>query len=117
MEKPCRTRLFVARSWTAYAMVCFHRGYLVATREQSMPTIKLAKKALNALPTFKKPIIFYDTDLKGFGLKVMPSGVKSWIVEFRPGSGGRGVTKRRIVIGSTTTLTPEQARKLATETL
>src|SRR5688500_2224487 len=55
----------------------------------------------------------YDADLPGFGIKVTPAGAQSWIIEYRPGAGGRGVAKRRIVIGSPATLPPEHAREAA----
>jgi integrase len=61
--------------------------------------------------------IFYDADLTGFGIKVTPSGAQSWIIEYRPGAGGRGVAKRRMVIGSPATLPPEQAREAAEKLL
>jgi integrase len=82
-----------------------------------MPLTKLGRRALASLPAVSKPTTYYDTDLTGFGLKVMPSGASSWIVEYRPGAGGRGVSKRRLVIGSPKTLTPEQARKAAADLL
>lgn len=59
---------------------------------------------------------YYDTDLRGFGLRIMPSGVKSWVVEYRPGAGGRNVAKRRLRIGGIE-LSPEQARTLAEKVL
>lgn len=63
-----------------------------------------------AIGAVEKTTTFYDVSLKGFGLVVRPSGSRSWIAEYRPGAGGRNVSKRRIVIGSAATLTPEQAR-------
>ena len=76
-----------------------------------MPILKLGRRAVAGLPRVTKPTIFYDTDLTGFGIKAMPSGALSWIVEYRPGAGGRGVAKRRMVIGTPKTLTPEKARE------
>ena len=78
-----------------------------------MPKIKIGRRTVTAIEPVQKPTIFYDTDLKGFGLKVHPSGVSSWIIEYRPGSGGRGVSARRIVLGRLNSLTPEAARKEA----
>ncbi|WP_022687629.1 site-specific integrase [Sphingomonas phyllosphaerae] len=84
-----------------------------------MPTLKLGRKALSNLPTITRPTIFYDAELKGFGLKALPpsgrhaAGSRSWIVEYRPGSGGRNVAKRRVVLGSPETLSPETAREAA----
>ncbi len=47
----------------------------------------------------------------------MPSGSKTWIVEYRPGAGGRGTAKRRMAIGSADVITPDQARKAARDVL
>jgi integrase len=78
-----------------------------------MPNIKLSKRTLTSLPKVDKPTVFYDTDLTGFGLKAFPSGALSWIVEYRPGAGGRGVSKRRMVLGSAKNIAPEEARNRA----
>ena len=64
-----------------------------------------------------KPTIYYDESLKGFGLKILPSGVRSWIVEYRPGISGRGTAKRRVVLGQPPLVTPEKARQLAKDIL
>ncbi|HXZ16792.1 MAG TPA: Arm DNA-binding domain-containing protein, partial [Roseiarcus sp.] len=63
-----------------------------------MPTLKLTKRAVDALAPDAKSFIAYDQDLAGFGVRVMPTGVKSWVVEYRPHGGGRGVAKRRVTI-------------------
>ena len=79
-----------------------------------MPSLKLTRRNIAALEPVEKSTIFYDTDLKGFGLKVQPSGARSWLVEYRPGAGGRGVAKKRMVIGkSSELLSPETAREMA----
>jgi len=75
-----------------------------------MAVEKLTKRTVDAIVPGGRISIYYDSELRGFGLKVTPSGAKSWCVEYRPGSGGRGVAKRRLVIGSTNTLTHDQAR-------
>src|SRR3954469_2436797 len=82
-----------------------------------MPTIKIGRRSVDALGGVVKPTTFFDTELKGFGLLVRPSGARSWIVEYRPGAGGRAVAKRRLVIGSPQTLTPENARQAARSVL
>jgi integrase len=78
-----------------------------------MPNLKLGRRTLASLRPAVKPTVFYDTELTGFGLRVSPSGARSWIVEYRPGTGGRGVSKRRMVFGTPKTLTPDQARTQA----
>lgn len=85
--------------------------------------MRLGRQAIKALPTVTKPTIFYDSELAGFGLRVMPpssrnsEGAKSWIVEYRPGNGGRGVNKRRLSLGSADVITPEEARSSARDLL
>jgi integrase len=81
--------------------------------EATIMKIKIGRRALSALPAVTRPTIFYDTDLTGFGLKASPTGALSYIVEYRPGAGGRGVSKRRMVIGNPKSLTPEEARTQA----
>lgn len=78
-----------------------------------MPTIKITRRSIAALAPGPARYVAYDTELKGFGVRVMPSGVMSYIVEYRPGAGGRGVAKKRVTIGGTDALTPEAARKEA----
>ena len=50
-------------------------------------------------------------------MRVMPSGVKSFVVEYRPGVGGRGVAKRRLTLGRYGAMTVDQARTAALDAL
>jgi integrase len=82
-----------------------------------MATIKLTKRAVDGIAPTGQVAFFFDRELKGFGLKVMPSGVKTFIVEYRPGAGGRRTPKRRLTIGRVGALTPDEARDLAKSAL
>ncbi|RUU14447.1 DUF4102 domain-containing protein [Mesorhizobium sp. USDA-HM6] len=82
-----------------------------------MPTVKIGRRALAAIGPVAKPTTFFDADVRGFGLLVRPTGARSWILEYRPGAGGRGVSKRRLVIGDPETMTPEAARETAKDML
>jgi len=82
-----------------------------------LPVLKLTKATITRLGKGDKPAVYYDSDLKGFGLKIFPSGERRWILEYRPGAAGRAVAKRRMVIGSANLLAPEAARKHAAEAL
>lgn len=85
--------------------------------------MRLGRQELKSLGPVERATIVYDDELKGFGLRIMPPsgraglGTRTWIVEYRPGSGGRKVTKRRLKIGRADTLTPEEARKAAKDIL
>jgi integrase len=82
-----------------------------------MPVAKLTKRTIDAIRADVCPLVIYDTDLKGFGLRTAKGGAKRWFVEYRPGARGRGVAKRRMVLGSVGTLTPDEARAAAREIL
>ncbi|MDE2561247.1 MAG: site-specific integrase [Sphingomonadales bacterium] len=55
--------------------------------------------------------------MKGFGLRVSPTGEKAWFVVYRAGDGGRDAPRRRVTIGKVGTITPEQAREAAQKLL
>lgn len=80
-------------------------------------TTRLTKKTIDALSPRERTYIAFDADLTGFGCRVMPSGVKTFIIEYRPGAGGRGVATKRLTIGRYGVLTPDQARRAAAEAL
>jgi len=78
---------------------------------------KLTKQSLAGLEPRSRQYIEYDVDLSGFGVAVYPSGIKSWICEYRPYGGGRAIPKKRLTLGKISQLTPDQARKAAAEIL
>jgi hypothetical protein len=62
---------------------------------------KLGKRTVDSIK--EKPdreVWLWDTEIKGFGLRVRPSGRKTYLVEYRPGDGGRTARKRRYTIGT-----------------
>jgi integrase len=75
-----------------------------------MPTGKLTKRAVDALaPPGSKQLIYWDTEVKGFGLRVLPSGLKTFVVQYRNAEG----IQRRMKLGRFGVLTVERARELA----
>ena len=82
-----------------------------------MATHRLTKKVVDALPLRDRAYIAYDDTLAGFGCRITPAGARSWIVEYRPHGGGRGVGKRRLTLGPLSVLTPDQARQQAGDVL
>ena len=77
----------------------------------------LNKRNVEALAPAGTPFIAWDDRLTGFGIRVQPSGMRSYIVNYRTGQGGRKAANRRLVLGRHGTLTAEQARRAAHETL
>ena len=74
---------------------------------------KLTKRNIDALERREKPFIVFDSGLPGFGCRVMPSGAKSFVLEYRAGDGGRGVAKSRLTLGRYGAMTADQARQAA----
>ncbi|MCZ4290990.1 site-specific integrase [Hoeflea alexandrii] len=74
---------------------------------------KLTKSVVDAAAPREKQYTIWCSDLKGFGLFVQASGVRTYFVDYRNSAGVR----RRMTIGRHGTVTTEQARKLAIATL
>lgn len=69
---------------------------------------KLTKRLIDSLRVDDKDLVFWDSELPGFGVRVLASGVKSFVIQYR--AEGRS---RRLTIGRYGRLTLEQARKRA----
>ncbi|MHA6687701.1 tyrosine-type recombinase/integrase [Mesorhizobium sp. A556] len=73
---------------------------------------KLTKKIVDAALPREKQYTVWCSELKGFGVYVQPSGAKTYFVDYRVDS-----ARRRMTIGRHGTITADEARKLAIETL
>jgi integrase len=69
---------------------------------------KLTKRAVEAAEIRGREYFIWDEELPGFGLRVLPSGRKRYIIQYRAGR-----RSRRISLGPSTVLTCEQARSRA----
>ncbi|MXY40614.1 MAG: DUF4102 domain-containing protein [Rhodospirillaceae bacterium] len=79
--------------------------------------LTLTKRTIEALEPADKSWIAWDDKLVGFGCRVQPSGTRSFIVNYRPGDGGRRAPNRRVVIGRFGRMTVDQARRKAQDLL
>jgi Arm DNA-binding domain len=70
---------------------------------------KIAKRTVDAAKPKKKRFIVWHDQVRGFGLLVLPSGVKSYLFNYRTPEG----REKRIFLGKHGDLTADQARKLA----
>ncbi len=66
---------------------------------------KITKRSVDAAAPSDKEFFIWDEELKGFGLRIYPSGRKMYLAQFR--AGGR---LRRVNIGLHGALTPDVAR-------
>ena len=75
---------------------------------------KITKRIVDGLaPDPHRQTFRWDSELRGFGVCVKPSGAMSYVIQYR----NADHRSRRFVIGRVGTLTPDQARKLAREKL
>lgn len=72
---------------------------------------RISKTSVDAFHPREAEALLWDDKIAGFGLKVMPSGAKTYLFQFR--LGGRAGRTRRVTIGKHGALTPESARKEA----
>ena len=79
--------------------------------------LTITKRAIDVLKPAEKPWIAWDDKLTGFGVRVHPTGAKSFIINYRTGDGGRKAPNKQVVLGRYGKLAPDQARRLAQTTL
>lgn len=78
---------------------------------------KLIRTFVSSLEPRAKPYTVFDAALPGFGVTVLPSGSKSYILRYRPKGAGRAVNPRTLTVGRHPAITPERARDIAHEKL
>src|SRR5450631_4592564 len=77
-----------------------------------MAKIKITKRTVEALKVTAKDYIAFDTDLPGFGVRIMPSGKRFFLIQYR-----RHGRTRRVMMGQFGPVTAENARREATRLL
>ena len=81
-----------------------------------MMAAKLTKKLVDAAPISERDQFLWDSEIKGFGVRIWPSGRKTFVAKYRVGGGRDGAT-RRFTIGTYGVLTVEEARAAARKVL
>lgn len=81
-----------------------------------MPGMRLTKQVVESLTPEVRDYFVWDTELKGFGLKVSKGGRKTFVCQYRTG-GGRSGESRRMSIGAYSSAFPldkarTEARKI-----
>lgn len=74
--------------------------------------MKLTKRVIDNAEIKDKAYELWDGEVKGFAARIYPSGLKSYMIQYR--SKGR---TRKFTLGKHGVLTPDEARKLAREKL
>ena len=75
-------------------------------------TERITKRTVDALQSTGREFTAWDDTVTGFGVRVRPTGAKSYVVGYRAGT-GRGAPVRRYTIAAVGKITPELARARA----
>ena len=70
---------------------------------------RLTKRIIDATGSGLRDVFIWDDELPGFGLRVVPGGTKSFILQYRNAQG----RSRRLTLGRHGVLTAEEARREA----
>jgi integrase len=73
---------------------------------------RITKRVVDSLKVHTREYAIWDAQLPGFGVRVRPTGGKSFVVVYRAGS-GRGAPVRRYTIAGVGKIAPESARTRA----
>jgi integrase len=73
---------------------------------------RITKRTVDAVQSNGGEFMIWDDAITGFGVRVRPTGSKSYVVVYRAGS-GRGAPVRRYTIAAVGKFTPERARARA----
>ncbi|MEG3089092.1 site-specific integrase [Sphingomonas sp. PB4P5] len=73
---------------------------------------KLSKRLVESADVRATEYMIWDGDIAGFGIRILPSGRRSYLIQYRVGT-----RSRRVTLGAHGILTPEQARHLAVQAL
>ncbi len=79
--------------------------------EPALP--KLTKRFVDAVQPTDRDIVYWDDELARFGLRVKPSGAKTFVVQYRNAAG----RTRKLALGRVGVITPDEARRRATRAL
>lgn len=79
-----------------------------------MPTIRITQQIIPTLNAQGKDTIYWDTELKGFAVKITASGQRTYIVQAHV---QRGINKQRVKLNNCERMTTKEAREEARKQL
>ena len=80
-------------------------------------SVKLSREIIQTAKPRAKTYTLWDTDIKGFGARIYPSGTKSFVLAYRPYPGGRSTPKKTAKLARTNEISLRKARRIATDEL
>lgn len=86
-------------------------------RRVALHKARLTTRTVADAPPERKRYILWDEALTGFGVRVSPTGRRSFIVQFRTAAPGGGTVNRKQVLGHFPAMAAQAARRRAREVL
>ena len=80
-------------------------------------SVKLTKEVIDKAKAKEARYVLWDKEQRGFGVRIEPSGVKTFFLRYRPKGMGRSGAKRFLKIGRYGPMTPDEARGKAKKAL
>lgn len=74
---------------------------------------RITKRVVDSCQSAARDTFLWDSEVRGFGLKITPIGRKVFIAQYRVQGLGRRSPTKRLTLGEYGVLSPEQARQLA----
>ena len=82
-------------------------------RREALHKARLTTRIVADARPRERRYIVWDEELAGFGVRISPSGLRSFLVQYRAREGGRRAASRKQVLGHFPALTPARARARA----
>ena len=79
--------------------------------------VRISKRTVDAAVPETSLYRVWDSELRGFGLRVSPGGTKTYFVAYRADGGGRRAAQKEYTVGRHGALIPDQARTKAAQLL
>lgn len=80
-----------------------------------MRNLRLSRRSVESAAPEAKRYTVWDTDIRGFGLRVSPAGARSYVLQYRPKGASRSEPPKMVTIGQHGAITTDQARAIAAE--
>lgn len=84
---------------------------------RSRTPIRIGKRAVEKLEPGPARYLVWDSDIAGFGVRVGTSGVRTYVLQYRPPGVGRSQAARTLTLGRHGQISADQARELAQRAL
>lgn len=117
-QSACKGLLIFIDYWNKFDYYLVIKSARVIKMANGTPSkVRITKRAVDACEVKDKPYFVWDDEITGFGVKINPTGRKTYVFQYRVAAPGKSAQTpaRRFTIGKHGNVTPDQARQRAGE--